>query len=115
MTKPARDWAKDWEICERATPGPWKHEDRFYIRVPGVLQSLAVLNWDEERNGRFIAEAREALPYWLQRVKELEEVLRLAYRALTEGMADVPAEARDPQCARMRLEAKKAIRKVLRG
>ncbi len=44
---------------------------------------------------------------------ELEAVLRLCYRALTEGMADVPAEGRDARCARLRAEAKREIRRVL--
>ena len=39
--------------------------------------------------------------------------LYLAYRALTEGMADVPTEGRDPRCARLRAEAKREIRRVL--
>jgi len=47
------------------------------------------------------------------RVKELTRVLLLAYRALTEGLADVPAEGRDPKCARLRAEAKREIRRVL--
>lgn len=43
----------------------------------------------------------------------LVHALVLAYRALTEGMADVPAEGRDPKCARLRAEAKREIRRVL--
>jgi len=45
--------------------------------------------------------------------KELEQALLLAYRALTEGMTDVPAERRDPRCARLRAKAKREIRRVL--
>jgi len=27
MTKPARDWERDWKLCEKATPGPWVVEE----------------------------------------------------------------------------------------
>jgi len=77
-----------------------------------LLATIEDEKWEE--NAKFIAEAREALPYWLQRVKELEGALKLAYKALTEGMKDVPTEACDPQCAKIRVEAKKAIRKALK-
>lgn len=119
MTKPARDWERDWELCQRATPGPWypraTDDERFmnaqYVSTdpgPGWLhdgeQGMSVEEcepekviaitllqtprlasvedgkWDE--NTEFIAEAREALPYWLQRVKELEDALRQCVEAL---------------------------------
>lgn len=48
-----------------------------------------------------------------RRLAEMERVLQLAYRALTEGMADVPAEERNSECARLRVEAKREIRRVL--
>lgn len=44
---------------------------------------------------------------------DLENALGFAYRALTEGLADVPAEGREPRCARLRAEAKREIRRVL--
>ena len=61
-------------------------------------------------------------PHW-QILAELEEkndelerlrvALLLAHRALTEGMADVPAGERWRKCAVLRAEAKRAIRQVL--
>lgn len=44
---------------------------------------------------------------------EARAALELAHRALTDGMADVPAGERWRKCADMRTEAKRAIRQVL--
>ena len=48
-------------------------------------------------------------------LERLKTALELAYRALTEGMADVPTGERYRKCASMRFEAKRAIRQVLPG
>lgn len=81
-----RDWQKDMEICKKATPGPWwvdvgkilnpcsialGHSDEFNTEVYICLGTSAVA--DAIDDAEFIAESREALPYWLQRVRELEE------------------------------------------
>jgi len=54
-----RNWQKDWELCQKATPGPWLESE---------LGEMGMLIWD----AKFTAAAREALPYWLKRVQELE-------------------------------------------
>lgn len=64
---PERDWQKDWELCMKATPGPWKAEVFAQRVMPYICEHVIGVN------ARFIAEAREALPYWLQRVRELKE------------------------------------------
>ena len=51
-------------------------------------------------------------PELLDRLRKLESAARLALRALTEGMADVPAE-RDSRCAALRVKAKRALREAL--
>ena len=48
-------------------------------------------------------------------LERLKTALELAYRALTEGMADVPTGERYRKCAILRAEAKRAIRQVLPG
>lgn len=60
-----------------------------------------------------VAEDTWALAQLLMRAGKIMWVLKLAYRALTEGMANVPAEERDPRCAKLRAEAKREIRRVL--
>lgn len=79
-----RDWQKDWEISQAATPGPWVITIDGYGRIVGVMPDIEVIHdgcifvaKDPDRprfeeDCRFIAESRAALPYWLQRVKELE-------------------------------------------
>lgn len=90
-----RDWQKDWELAMRATPGPWGYDYDFttepinayiHMKEDGKCVGLAiakVFRGARERcnDTEFIAEAREALPYWLQRVRELEEAIRNFLRA----------------------------------
>jgi len=100
-----RNWARDWELCQKATSGPWKwskwsskdegytgmvyYENGHEVSLMGV-GSECDDDYDiyiKESDARFIAEAREALPYWLRRYKELhakwfadvEEKIRLRY------------------------------------
>ena len=131
-----RNWQKDWELCERATPGPWEigvwytngrvndgsdatwkpkniPHGKCYVchceesilvkeykncvghtmhlhKLPDLSEWREIYsttgkriigNYNDEEGGvctkkedaEFIAEAREALPYWLKRVKELEK------------------------------------------
>lgn len=79
-----RDWQKDWEMSQAATLGPWVVTIDGYGKVVGVMPDIEAVhdgcifvakNSDRPRfkeDCKFIAESREALPYWLQRVKELE-------------------------------------------
>ena len=88
-----RDWQKDWEMCQRAIPGPWrwvyyKWTDIYALVGPrdetilddgsyrGEYDSPGErLITPDDPTGQFIAEAREALPHWLQRARELEATL----------------------------------------
>jgi len=109
-----RDWKKDWELCEKATPGPW---EAYYDRFDGhVIRMATALANDEDEKGcepqheieynhscvfgdeqfkealanvQFITEAREALPYWLQQVKQLREKLAYMRQALEEALDDL--------------------------
>lgn len=104
-----RNWQKDWELCQRATPGPWYVGKRskyaiFTDNGRDVLgnkcKKLPVASTvygyrglgNRERDAEFIAEAREALPYWLQRVRVLEaknRVLQKQLTVLTEAAREV--------------------------
>jgi len=56
MTKPARDWERDWKLSESlADWGNW-------YSVDDIAKHVGKVN-----------EAQAAMKYWLQRVKELEE------------------------------------------
>lgn len=48
-------------------------------------------------------------------ILNLEHALILAYRALSEGLRDLPPEHHIKECMQMRAEAKAAIHKVLKG
>ena len=112
-----RDWLRDWELVAHADPGPWRFEIDYFEPDEFIGNDKAIVSWwgvvadthdagdfkiivanqpcldlyelDEQEvaNMHFIAEAREALPYWLQRYKELhakwiadvEEKIRLRY------------------------------------
>ena len=78
-----RDWQKDWELCQRATPGKWEvvaanSEGPYMVRMPypkgGMWYGIRMVFWKED--AEFITAAREALPYWLQRVREMENEKR---------------------------------------
>ncbi len=56
-----------------------------------------------------IAVMRDTITDLNRILEEADYALRLAYRALTEGMT----EGRDPRCAKLRAEAKREIRRVL--
>lgn len=71
---PERDWAKDWELCQRLSRTPWQLDDRtIWYKGYAIWHPLLVGSRCTDADLRFIIEAREALPYWLQRVRELEE------------------------------------------
>lgn len=86
---PKRDWSKDWEVCERATPGPWyaiphpeyKHGNWRVDTRPDVPHAnFGQLAYMSAENAQFVAEAREGWPAALEerarlakRVQELEE------------------------------------------
>ncbi|GIO10216.1 hypothetical protein J31TS6_62440 [Brevibacillus reuszeri] len=85
-----RSAAADLAMCEAATPGPWELEPeadedeglviwRKIAEHPGRSEGVIVLNPEchyEDADITFITEAREALPYWIQRAQAAEEALR---------------------------------------
>ncbi len=82
MSEEKRDYMTDLKICSKASPGPWWNES-------GVLHAKAP-NWtpevhscchparaETEEDADFIALARTALPWYIRKVMELEEILGL--------------------------------------
>lgn len=78
MTKQVRDWQDDMKMCEKASPEPWCVEQLEYMGNRGMVQETVIEGVTSEiyneEDARFIAEAREALPYWLIEIKALCEV-----------------------------------------
>lgn len=92
---PERNWEKDWEICKKATPGPWyaiphpeyKNASWRVDTSPDVpWASFGQLAYMSEEDARFVAEAREALPYYLQRVQELEAQCAIMRKHVKEAI-----------------------------
>ena len=98
--------AKELESWERMGDNMTDRIDDLEDRVEELTREAQ--EWQEE--AKMLARECDGLSRYC---RELEQALLLAYRALTEGMADVPAEGRDPKCARLRAEAKREIRRVL--
>ena len=98
MTK--RDWQKDWKLAQRIRLAGINYlpDDPHRLTTTQPLDYVCAAN---------------SLYDWLLRVRELEDALQLAYRVLTDGMADVPPGERYRKCAEMRVEAKRVIRQVL--
>ncbi len=97
-----RNWRKDWELPQKVTPGPWKVKFSEYPYLIGIYDCGVITHdskpivWMERCRANeqlrydleFIAESREALPYWLQRVRELEAQVKqekFAYEAAMNG------------------------------
>lgn len=114
-----------------ATPGPWESDGvRVYSRLKnwgfGLVCDCDLSPAPEgeqmplPHDPDFIAHAREDVPWLCQAIRnlltrqdKLLESCELARRALTEGMRDLPAGERDPECVRLRVTAKRFLREIL--
>lgn len=79
-----RDAEKDLAMCEAATLGPWVCKENTHPELNGQpwgwiqASGWKIGTWSGSRNpnhvadNRFIAEAREALPYWIKRAMAAE-------------------------------------------
>ncbi|MGR8997339.1 hypothetical protein ACP3UH_31305, partial [Klebsiella pneumoniae] len=83
-TKQGRDWQKDMEMCEKASPAPWKIDLLEYMGNRGLVHETVIDGVTSEiyneEDAEFIAESREALPYWLE-VNHLKQRKILSLRA----------------------------------
>jgi hypothetical protein len=86
-----RDIQKDLKLCERTTLGPWiasnyeATEEFKHIRFHAAValksdMSLIALTGPEDckqsnNDAQFIAEAREALPYWINKARVADEAI----------------------------------------
>lgn len=104
MTKQVRDWQEDMKMCEKASPEPWSVDQLEYMGNRGMVQETVIDGVTSEiyneEDARFISEARQALPYWLQqyavwkvkaheaefREKKLREALETAIPEVFTGV-----------------------------
>lgn len=94
MNEEKRDLAKDLEICEAATPGPWgivaaNSEGPYLIKMPypkgGLWYGIRQVAW--KNDAEFISAAREGWPEAIKRAMVAEEKTR-AGLLLAEVMRD---------------------------
>lgn len=107
-----RDAKKDLEACNAATPGPWgiclgsgahvctgvmqDGEEDFGTMIcdclPDYFLKPAVEKpGDHRHNMRFIAMAREALPYWIERAQKSNEFVRHILTSMAQYEIDAHA------------------------
>lgn len=86
-----RDWKTDWEMCEAATSGPWKvfrngietlictEYDHIQLQGPDSIVGHAYgikgeYVYIREADAKLLAESITALPYWLKKYADKEDV-----------------------------------------
>jgi hypothetical protein len=109
INKSQRDFAKDREICEAATPGPWMNDNLSNSLIwgpkgPGfglIAKANYGILWRD--NARFIAEARTGWPAALDEIERLRAALEQALRQWQMyadqergGELDYIADSKDP-------------------
>lgn len=110
------DYKAILEVCEKATPGPWKVETQYYTE-PGYEQyvknqrictprelvenegegpytvsyTIARIDWSDpvEANAEFISLARTTLPELVERCMALEKVAEVA-KQVDKTLAELP-------------------------
>lgn len=93
-----RDWHADKALCDAAPPGPWTEDEDEHRRSNVIrsskrdpVASIPIAGWDRKTQKAlpmFIAEARTALPYWLRRVRELEDHIEEANANAPRSLVD---------------------------
>lgn len=129
-----RNWQEDWDMCEKATTGPWRFKDgtkrderqiettwihpQLRWTAPIVALAIGATNYVyiKEEDARLMAESREALPYWLQEIKRLKRELAAALcdhereKSMRVSLATLAeGERRRAEAAEMKLEAIKEM------
>lgn len=104
-----RDAEKDLAMCEAATAGPWQtsQHDQYSLDIVSMPEQ-EVICWTDSfgqgaRDGYFIAESREALPYWIQRAVAAEEREKKLVAAL-QLIAEESEDLGSVDCARHALK-----------
>ncbi|OKP81617.1 hypothetical protein A3842_11095 [Paenibacillus sp. P3E] len=111
MTQTPRDWQNDMEMCDAATPGPWQAidvADGAFVLDAEYNVIAAMVEYTDDTS--FAAEARTALPYWIQESKKWrEEALRKyptpeAYEAACTALEKHRARADAAEAREQRLK-----------
>ena len=73
-----RDLKADLEICDKATPGPWRAGGSFVITFHDewICEVVGEYSMGCEDNMRFVAQAREGWPHAIERAIKAETLVR---------------------------------------
>ena len=73
-----RDLKTDLELCNKATPGPWRAGESFVITFHDewICEVVGEYSMDCEDNMRFVAQAREGWPHAIERAMRAETLVR---------------------------------------
>lgn len=123
-----RNWQADWELCQEATEGPWilTHDamtgtdGRMVRKSPESAPIAHVMHGSDNQkaDGEFITEAREALPYWLKRARELEVATREAILRMEEAVKQIemiPVEERPIRAVWAQVSIARAVARATYG
>lgn len=123
-----RDPKADLEVCRNATPGMWEAVTGGVEAVlghvavgtketvTGAMQAYTEIcfspeNCNSDNDMKFIALAREALPYWINRAQELEEreKLGIAHSETYKMLCERTRELDEARAEVERLKAKNTL------
>lgn len=82
-----RDLKADLELCNKATPGPWKVSTSGNVYPVDGDYKFAICCGTELVDAKFIAQAREGWPYAIRRALEAEIALVALQMAFTDAKA----------------------------
>jgi hypothetical protein len=82
-----RDLKADLELCNKATPGPWRAGGSFVITFHDewICEVVGEYSTDCEDNMRFVAQAREGWPHAIERAIKAEALARELMEALKKA------------------------------
>ena len=98
-----RNAKDDLEICGKASPGPWRVKTNAHRATRGgswgwIEGPRENWCWADERprsrrDADFVATAREALPYWIERAVKLERALERAAEYVAKVTGSCPMDS----------------------
>jgi hypothetical protein len=116
--KVKRDIKADLEMCEKATPGPWSKSrmdmDSYSCNEKGDYEIVAYVYRNPEpripcfglqfrNDAKFISESREALPHYIKRTMEAEDLLKATLEQLDVDCRTCVWGNKCYQCKRQKL------------
>ena len=112
-----RDLLADLKFCDRATQGPWRHDewnlDCSEVYAPGVDTPIILVGHDPH-DADFIVQAREGWPHAIERALKAEALARELVEALKhiERLTELVWQGVGPVTTEIRLAVEGALEKA---